>query len=100
MQNRVRGYLSPSLNQSYRDTLEDKTPSSTLGWGPTARIDYINACDCDLALTLHENAGGGKGGMTLVSHKGGPATPPAQPVRLAKTSLQSMDAFGHGRRPG
>jgi hypothetical protein len=76
--------------------------SGPKAWGPTDRVKYLNSAGAaaDMVLTLHENAGGGKGGMVLVSHKGGADAPPADQVRIGKTFLKYLDAFDVGVRQG
>ena len=71
-------------------------------WGPTERVKYLNSAGAgaDMILTLHENAGGGKGGMVLVSHKSGLDAPPKDQVRIGKTFVKYLDGFDLGVRQG
>lgn len=71
-------------------------------WGPTERVNYLNSAGAaaDMVLTLHENAGGGKGGMVLVSHKPGLDAPPKDQVRIGKTFVKYLDGFDLGVRQG
>jgi hypothetical protein len=74
----------------------------TKAWSPGDRGTYLsnNAAGATMVLTLHENAGGGKGGMVLVSHKSGPDAPPPDEIRIAKTFVKYLDAFDQGVRQG
>jgi len=76
--------------------------SGSKAWGPTERVHYLNSsgANADMILTLHENAGGGKGGMILVSHQSGPDAPPADQVRIGKTFTKYLDGFDVGVRQG
>ncbi len=67
-------------------------------WGPTDRLTFINNTPCDLYLTLHENAGGGRGGMTLFSVQGGANAPPDDQIRIGKVFAKYMDWFDLGLR--
>ncbi|HEY0990711.1 MAG TPA: hypothetical protein VGD80_26845 [Kofleriaceae bacterium] len=68
------------------------------GWGPTTRNTFFNATACDLCITLHENAGGGVGGMALIAQ---PAeAPPNDQIRVGKVFLKYVDGFDHGLRQG
>lgn len=69
-------------------------------WGPTDRLTFLNATACDLYLTLHENAGAGKGGMTLFSVQGGANAPPDDQVRIGKIFAKYIDWFDLGLRQG
>jgi N-acetylmuramoyl-L-alanine amidase len=68
------------------------------GWGPTTRNTFFNATACDLCITLHENAGGGVGGMALIAQPG--ENPPQDQIRIGKLFLKYVDGFDHGLRQG
>jgi hypothetical protein len=68
------------------------------GWGPTARITYLNGHQCDLYLSLHENGSGGIGGTTIVSRLPGADAPPADQIKLGKFMLKYLDPFDMGLR--
>jgi hypothetical protein len=71
------------------------------GWGPTDRLAFFNATPCDLYLTLHENAGGGKGGMALIAlASSGSDAPPDDQIRIGKLFLKHVDGFDQGVRQG
>lgn len=63
-------------------------------------MNYMNANACDLYLTLHENAAGGKGGMCLASGQAGADAPPDDQIRIGKIFAKYIDAFDHGLRQG
>lgn len=95
-------YVNVTAPHSYLD-------HGTKGWGPSERAKFFNDYQSQLSaagtplsmvLTLHENAGKGKGGMVLVSHKSGPDEPPDDQVRIAKTMVKYLDPFDHGTRSG
>jgi hypothetical protein len=71
-----------------------------MAWGPNDRRDHFNnhGGDCDLILTLHENASSsGKGGMILVGRQD---PPPDDQVRIAKIIVKYLDPFDQGVRQG
>jgi hypothetical protein len=68
------------------------------GWGPDTRNTFFNATACDLCVTLHENAGGGVGGMGLIALP--QHNPPQDQIRIAKLFLKYVDGFDHGLRQG
>ncbi len=72
----------------------------TKGWSPNSRSTYFNGCGCDLYLTLHENAGGGVGGTSLISILTGADAPPAEQVRIGKVFVKYIDALDQGLRTG
>jgi N-acetylmuramoyl-L-alanine amidase len=72
----------------------------THGWGPGARMIYINGNICDLYVSLHENAGGGKGGECLVSRLTGVNAPPDEQIRIGKIFIKYLDPFDQGLRSG
>ena len=95
-------YVNVTAPHAYLD-------SGTKGWGPSERAKFFNdyqtmlsaaGTPLSMVLTLHENAGKGKGGMVLVSHKAGPDEPPDDQVRIAKTMVKYLDPFDHGTRSG
>jgi len=71
------------------------------GWGPTDRNHFFNTTACDLYITLHENAGGGVGGMALVALPAtGADAPPPDQIRIGKFFLKHVDGFHQGLRQG
>jgi hypothetical protein len=71
-----------------------------MAWGPNDRRDHFNnhGGNCDLILTLHENASSsGKGGMVLVGRQD---PPPDDQVRIAKIFVKYLDPFDQGVRQG
>jgi N-acetylmuramoyl-L-alanine amidase len=71
------------------------------GWGPTTRNTFFNATAADLYLTIHENAGGGVGGMAIVAlAAAGADAPPDDQIRIGKFFLKHVDGFDHGTRAG
>ncbi|WIG94821.1 hypothetical protein [Myxococcus sp. SDU36] len=83
--------------------------SGIKAWGPTPRTNYLNgvAPTCDLYLTLHLNAGPGKGAMSLLSRvppnpalPNAASAPPVEQLRLAKTFVKYVDPFDQGTRQG
>lgn len=99
---KIHFYTDVAAPHSYLD-------QGTKGWGPAERAKFFNEYQARLnaagtplsmVLTLHENAGKGKGGMVLVSHKPGLDEPPDDEVRIAKTMVKYLDAFDQGTRSG
>lgn len=99
---KIKFYVNVAAPHPYLD-------QGTKAWGPSERAKFFNdqrtalsaaGTPLTMVLTLHENAGKGKGGMILVSHKGGLDDPPDDQVRIAKTMVKFLDAFDHGTRGG
>jgi hypothetical protein len=75
--------------------------SGIKGWGPTDRNSFFNTTACDLYISLHENAGGGVGGMALVAlPPTGADAPPQDQIRIGKLFLKHVDGFNQGLRQG
>lgn len=91
MHDRILRYLNVPAAHAYLQ-------SGIKAWGPTERLGHINANACDLYLSFHENAGGGIGGMSLVSVVGGADAPPADQIRKGKIMLKYLDPFDQGVR--
>ena len=61
MRNKIRSYLPPAPNHAW-------AVGGTMGWDLARRVQFFNATNCDLYVSVHANAAGGKGGMSLVSN--------------------------------
>lgn len=75
------------------------------GWKPERRVDYMNANDCSLYVSLHENGNpedstSAVGSMVLVSGDSGPDAPPDDQIRVGKIFMKYIDASGNGLRQG
>jgi hypothetical protein len=69
----------------------------TMGWHFRVRRDYINRKACDIALSIHENAGALTSvGMVMLVGNG----PPAGQVKAAKLFMKYADPFDQGLRQG
>ncbi|MGD2063329.1 MAG: hypothetical protein PVF51_07090 [Nitrospirota bacterium] len=69
----------------------------TMGWHYRVRRDYINRKNCDVALTIHENAGGlTSAGMAMLVGR----NPPNDQMRAAKLFMKYVDPFDQGLRRG
>ena len=99
---KIHYYVDVAAPHAYLD-------QGTKAWGPAERAKFFNdyqtalnaaGTPLSMVLTLHENAGKGKGGMVLVSHKPGLDEPPDDQVRIAKTMAKYLDPFDHGTRSG
>ena len=99
---KIHYYVDVAPPHSYLD-------HGTKAWGPSERAKFFNdyqtvlnaaGTPLSMVITLHENAGKGKGGMVLVSQKGGIDEPPDDQVRIAKTMVKYLDPFDHGTRSG
>jgi N-acetylmuramoyl-L-alanine amidase len=95
MRDRMRAYLPPAPNHAW-------ATGGTMAWGPTPRVQFFNANRCDIYISIHCNAAGGKGGMSLVSRAaaGTPNAPPQDQIRVAKIALKYLDPFDQGLRQG
>ena len=97
MQEKIRAELDlppPYLpgtapHRSYRNR-------ESMGWSVSVRRDYINRLGCDLAMTVHLNAGGlgPTGTVMLVTDNGAPT----EQVRAAKLMLKYVDPLDQGNR--
>lgn len=70
----------------------------SMGWHVTPRRAYINRKDCDVAVTIHENAdgAGAPGGTAMLVGQ----APPATQVRAAKLFMKYADPFDKGLQQG
>lgn len=73
----------------------------TMGWHFLVRRDHLNNTNCDIYLTIHENANepgqsSAVGTALLVTKTG----PPADQVRLAKIFVKYVDPFDQGTHGG
>jgi N-acetylmuramoyl-L-alanine amidase len=94
MRNKVRFYLPPAPNHAW-------AVGGTMGWGLARRVQFFNATNCDLYVSVHANAGGGKGGMSLISNATqGVNVPPRDQIRIGKIALKYLDPFDQGLRQG
>jgi N-acetylmuramoyl-L-alanine amidase len=96
MRDRILRYLDVAAPHPYPDY-------GIKGWGPDDRMAYINAQNCDLFLTLHENAGPVNatrliGGEVLVSRLPAPDNAPDDQIGLGKIFMKYVDPFDRGIR--
>jgi N-acetylmuramoyl-L-alanine amidase len=96
MRDRILQYLNVVAPHPYLD-------HGIKGWGPDARMTYINSQACDLYLTLHENAtdqasSSDMGAEVLASRLGGANAPPDDEIRLGKIFMKYVDPFDRGVR--
>lgn len=91
MKEKILHYLNVTAPHPYLN-------HGTKAWGPQPRLDFMNGLACDLYMTLHENAGGGTGGVTIVSGQAGANAPPDGQVRIAKIIAKYLDPLDRGTR--
>jgi N-acetylmuramoyl-L-alanine amidase len=70
----------------------------TMGWHFQVRRDYINRKNCDVALTIHENAATPVDAVGMAMLVG--TAPPAGQVTAAKIFMKYVDPFDQGLRQG
>ena len=91
---KIRSYLPPNAAHAW-------ATGGIMGWNLARRVQFFNANNCDLYVSVHANAAGGKGGMALVSNAAaGASVPPQDQIRLGKIALKYLDPFNQGLRQG
>lgn len=94
MRDRILHYVNVPSNHEWR-------AHGIMAWSPAVRQSFMNATACDLYVSVHENAAGGRGGMALVAAAtAGAERPPDDQIRLGKVFLKYLDPLGQGLRQG